>query len=185
MIASWLILTFVCFYRLSAHTGKTSYDCLLALRHHVWQCTVSRTTQQKFGVVDCAELHSGAWRCRRPSSFCCNCRDRLFDHTKLIQKNVHHHRQGKNNTVTTASRDWRVIYSDSSDNFYMVNADGMKVAWSYWGIFEVSRQHSGMAGAARTLSRGIGDSVARRPHCLLASPSEVPPPCHLLSVDGS
>jgi hypothetical protein len=31
-------------------------------------------------------------------------------------------------TVTTASRDRRVIYSDSSDNLYTVNAEGMKVA---------------------------------------------------------
>lgn len=106
MIASWLKLTFACFYRLPAHTGKISYDCLLALRHLVLQCSIGRPTQQQFAVVDCTALVFGAWRCRRASSYsslCCNCRDHVFDHTKLVQKNVQHHRQGKNYTVTTAS----------------------------------------------------------------------------------
>jgi hypothetical protein len=85
--------------------------------------------------------------------------------------------------LTPASRDWGAIYIDSYDSLYAVNADGMTVARSYLQFLWSLTKAVGKPALAPTISRGVlwvsGLST------LPSGNAEIPPTCHLPSVDGS
>jgi hypothetical protein len=66
--------------------------------------------------------------------------------------------QGNNYAVRRASRDLRVIYTDSYDNLHTVNDNCLMVAGSLWCFFEVHQQQSGAAGVSLAISRGISST---------------------------
>jgi hypothetical protein len=124
------------------------------MQYLVWQLTVS--TQQKFPTLGFADWFSifDEEDVLLADNFCCDwqrscIQPHEINSVKLTRPAT------REQLRRTASRDWRVIYTDSYCNSYTANADGMIVAGSHWCFFEVYQQHSGTAGLPLTLSRGI------------------------------